>query len=366
MRIAVVDVPAATGGALSILKDFYSHVCQYEQQHEWLFIVSNNELKPQQHIQIACLPWVKKTWLHRIWFELFHASKIIKSFKADIIFSLQNTVVLTSSISQVLYVHQPLPFQQEKKFSLFKSKERLFAIYQHGIGKLIGASVKKADKVVVQTQWVKNGIMQKTKCKGEKIEVIPPTIEGVQKKPQINTLNACKRFFYPASAVLYKNHACLLAALANLESKGKIDYEFILTLNKNGSEAEKKIALQAEKLSGKIKFVGNLQRDIVYELFQECTLVFPSYIETFGLPLLEARMLGARIIASDCAFSHEILDGYPNVSFFDPMNPLAISALLLQCMEGKLPIVPDIVGEADNTLKGWGAIVKLITKNIKK
>ena len=36
--------------------------------------------------------------------------------------------------------------------------------------------------------------------------------------------------------------------------------------------------------------------------------------------MLEAKMHESPILASDCAFSHEILDGYQKAEFFDPFN----------------------------------------------
>ena len=44
--------------------------------------------------------------------------------------------------------------------------------------------------------------------------------------------------------------------------------------------------------------------------------------------MLEAKMHQAPIIASDCAFSHEILDGYHKVEFFDPFDPFDLERYL--------------------------------------
>ena len=49
--------------------------------------------------------------------------------------------------------------------------------------------------------------------------------------------------------------------------------------------------------------------------------LFPSYIETFGLPLLEAKELNGIVLASDRPFSHEILDGYDKAIFIEWNNP---------------------------------------------
>ena len=66
--------------------------------------------------------------------------------------------------------------------------------------------------------------------------------------------------------------------------------------------------------------IGNISREEVFEKYCNSILVFPSYIETVGLPLLEAKKCNTPIIASDTAFSHELLDSYDNVNFFDPFD----------------------------------------------
>jgi glycosyltransferase involved in cell wall biosynthesis len=69
-----------------------------------------------------------------------------------------------------------------------------------------------------------------------------------------------------------------------------------------------------------IAFIGKITLDEVYDYYSKSILIFPSYIETFGLPMLEAKMHGSPILASDCAFSHEILDGYDRAKFFNPFK----------------------------------------------
>ena len=57
-------------------------------------------------------------------------------------------------------------------------------------------------------------------------------------------------------------------------------------------------------------------------------MIFPSYIETFGLPLLEAKKCDTIILASDCPFSHEILDDYDKVYYFNPFDAKELSKLM--------------------------------------
>ena len=67
-------------------------------------------------------------------------------------------------------------------------------------------------------------------------------------------------------------------------------------------------------------FHGATRRDEVFKYFSKSVLLFPSYVESFGLPLLEAKMTGCYIIASDTPFSREILHDYDKASFFEELD----------------------------------------------
>lgn len=94
----------------------------------------------------------------------------------------------------------------------------------------------------------------------------------------------------------------------------------VFTLKGNENSNVKKLYDEVQEKNLPIEFIGKISIDEVYEYYSKSILIFPSYIETFGLPLLEAKMHGSPILASDCAFSHEILDGHNKVKFFNPFR----------------------------------------------
>ncbi len=69
-----------------------------------------------------------------------------------------------------------------------------------------------------------------------------------------------------------------------------------------------------------VKFVGRLNQNEMVNMYKQSILIFPSYIETIGLPLIEAKTLGRQIVAADCEYAHEALGDYDNVVYFDPFN----------------------------------------------
>lgn len=314
--IMVFDVPADCGGALTILNEYYNNaVNDPDKNIKWIFVVGLPFLKDTDNVKILRFPWIKKTWLHRLFFDFFVAHKLITSHKTTEILSLQNVIVPRTKIPQTLYLHQPLPFVSRK----FKITENfLFWIYQNIIARSIFSSIKKADKIIVQTIWMKEACINKTEILSDKIIIDPPKMNFEIKNAFIGNKTGFQTFFYPASGVEFKNHKLIIQAALLLKQQKVNNYTIIFTLE--GDENKKIIKLYnlVKEHSLPIQFIGKITHEQVYDYYSKSTLIFPSYIETFGLPLLEAKLHKCPILASDCPFSHEILEDYDNVRFFSP------------------------------------------------
>ncbi|SIQ31004.1 glycosyltransferase [Halanaerobium kushneri] len=333
MNIMVFDVPAESGGALSILNDFYQEVIENDDKNiNWIFVLSKPEYKEFDNITVLNFSWVKKSWFHRLYFDHFVAPKLVKKYNIDKIFSLQNVIIPKTDVEQILYAHQPLPFSGYK----FNINENFkFWIYQNLISKKIYNSIKLANKVIVQTNWMKKACTEKADVKSDKIDVIPPKI-NLNIENTFDKNNKIKTFFYPAGASYYKNHRLIIEASKLLEASNINDYKIILTLNGNENKNIKELYKEVKKYNLPVEFAGRLERDEVFNLYTKSYLLFPSYIETFGLPMLEAKLHKTIILASDKAFSHEILDDYENAYFFDPFDAEELMKYMKKLLVGEI------------------------------
>lgn len=332
MKIMVFDVPAEVGGALSVLNDFYKEAKSCK-DIEWIFVISTPFLEETENIKVLRFPWVKKSWGHRLYFDNVVAPRLVRKHKVDKVLSLQNIIVPNVDVPQILYVHQTLPFASYR----FRFREnKLFWIYQNIIGKKIVDSIKKADKVIVQTEWMKKACAEKANIKDDKIFVVSPSIDINIKNVFKANQQSLSTFFYPASGLSYKNHKVIVEACKKLKEKGINEFKVIFTLKGNENNYIENLYNEVIKQKLPIEFVGSLTRDQVFDLYTRSVLIFPSYIESFGLPLLESKLHNGIIFASDCPFSHEILDGYENVYFFDPFDSSDIGDLMRDVVEGKI------------------------------
>ena len=352
MRIVIVNTAASSGGALSILKDFYEYIKENEKNHEWIFILSDNYIEETENIKVIINKDVKSSWRKRLSWEFFKGSKFINNLKPDVVFSMQNTISIGINSKKIIYLHQPVPFQDKKKFSFLKKEERILAIYQYIIGFIIKKSINRADKIIVQTKWMRNALVDKMKILSKNVKVIHPTILNIDRKVKNDYLTDIK-FFYPASGELYKNHKCIIEATKILLEQGIKDFNVELTLEK---EYIDKLEITQE-LQKVIKLVGKLSREEVFNRYSESVLVFPSYIETFGLPMLEASQIGGIILASDCEFSKEILESYNNKYYFDPFKPNELAELMKQVINKTINLVENDTNVEINNESSWSNVV---------
>lgn len=137
------------------------------------------------------------------------------------------------------------------------------------------------------------------------------------------------RFLYVASAEPHKNHRTLLEAWKLLADEGLFP-NLRLTLDDHEGNALsgwiKKAALES-KLS--IQF-GSVNHREINELYENSdALLFPSLMESLGLPLIEARQAGIDVIAGECDYVRDILDPCQT---FDPTSALSLARAVKRYM----------------------------------
>lgn len=323
MRIVVNDIAASEKGALSVLLDFYEAVCEYDKENEYVFLLSDKYVQETKKIKVLLRPDVKRNPLKKVWFDLIVGRYYVNGLEPDMVFSLQNIITFGVKAPQVVYIHQSIPFQREKNFSFWKREERKLALIQHIVGKIICASARTADAVIVQTEWMKNALLSKRGILAEKIKVVKPGITVPDETKEKNSWNPY-HFFYPTSDFPYKNNDIVEKAAKCLEEEFESNIRVEMTLEKD------------KERTGPIYYVGSLSREELWHKYQNATLIFASCIETVGLPLMEAMKCGAVILAADCPYAREVLEGYNNAYFFDYHSPEGLTDLMRKVVTGEI------------------------------
>ena len=196
--------------------------------------------------------------------------------------------------------------------------------------------INNVSTIVVQNDYVSDGCI-KVFGKNINISVLPVFLNQKfyksYKISKISKISKIYDFVYPASGLLHKNHERLIEAWVKL-AKMNIYPSLCLTLDKKNDHKILKLINRAKKkYSVKIYNAGFIQRFEIMNLYKKSkALIFPSLIESCGLPLIEAKTFGLNIIASDLDYVK--ISAIPDESF-NPYSSTSIVECILRFFNGK-------------------------------
>lgn len=326
IRLLINALHARTGGGVTYLRnmlpllakdpDLEVHLCAHEDQQDVL---------PQgiQNIQYHFLNFERGFW-RVLLREQMLLPKLARQLKVDITFSpanygpifAPNSVVMLRNAVSVGFVERR-PIKLAYWALLF-------------IATLVSlAASKRAIAVSNYASRVGTGFMWD--WTRSKVNIIP---HGVDSRFCVDAKTKRDDSIILAVSDIYvqKNFKNLLLAFSDLvvENAGlklkiagrPIDLEYL---------EELKTIIRDKNLSNNVEFLGSLNVDDLVSLYQKCCIfVFPSTVETFGNPLVEAMACGAPIACSNAAAMPEVL-GDAGI-YFDPNEIVDMKEKLSQLL----------------------------------
>ena len=86
-----------------------------------------------------------------------------------------------------------------------------------------------------------------------------------------------------------------------------------------------------------INFLGKITKGDVFSYYSQVdALLFPSKLETWGLPLTEFKTFNKPIIAADLEYAHETIGHYDKSYFFSPTNHHELAEIIEKFIDGSL------------------------------
>jgi glycosyltransferase involved in cell wall biosynthesis len=324
-NIAVNATALDSSGGLTILKQFIKHAGEDIAHRYICFIPEGLNFEKKSNLTFVEIP--KMGWLQRILWDSykFRAYLTKHDVKPMKVISLQNTSVNVST-EQIIYLHQPLPFS-DIKWSIFKKEQFKFFLYKYFYKFFILLFINKQTIFVVQTNWMKDALCEQCNVARDKVHIIKPDIKfpdvAVKSKEEIG-IQTFPTLLFPATPLYYKNHQVILDALKLMKENNQIgNIKFQVTFK---SEEYPSFSDKVNKmgLTDNVEYLGTMPYNQLIERYQAASIVlFPSFIETFGLPLAEGATLNKPILCSDLLFSRDVLNGYPGAIYLDYKDPIA-------------------------------------------
>jgi glycosyltransferase involved in cell wall biosynthesis len=271
-------------------------------------------------------PWGRIFWVQAM------LPYLVKRIKAHALLSLSNQSTIGPRVPTIVLFHQPKII---KSLSWHSGSLREFCRLAVLRG-LFFAGALGSSKVLVQTESVTSALTRKFPSLRNLVRTIP---SGVSERPPSGVVrteiraqierSSGPRILYVANAHHQKNHFRLIEAFAKLRRKLP-DCSLLLTLpGRDGQQFHGPTGLRyLEKIhesaracgvESSIEWLGPLASIEVYHALQNADLmVFPSLLETFGIPLVEAMLNGCPIAAADRPYAHDVAGDA--AAYFNPEN----------------------------------------------
>lgn len=189
-----------------------------------------------------------------------------------------------------------------------------------------------AKTVIVQTRSMQQRTQQALRRTIDVAALVPDT-SGFQRcrSEGDRTRTAAYDFLYIATGEPHKNHVNLLEAWKLLAADGLYP-SLCLTVSASDHPGLFRI-IEQSKIDHKLDVHHAPARswpDMQRLYGQSRALVYPSRLESFGLPLVEARQAGLSIVAGELDYVRDLID--PEETF-DPESPLSIARAIKRFLQ---------------------------------
>jgi glycosyltransferase involved in cell wall biosynthesis len=334
--LVVSAVNFTEGGPLTILRDSLSTATE-TLGSDWRIIalVHDCALVTVPGVEAIAFPRSKSSWLRRIALEWHQFATLSRRLRPDLWLSLHDITPRVTARRQAVYCHNPSPFYEPTLTEawydpgFFAFNKLYLALYRILIGRNYA--------VVVQQEWLRGEL---GRYHDNVVVAHPGTaatapLTSVGKALRQPDRAAPLRLLYPALPRVFKNIETICAAVSGLPETLRERIELRLTMD--GSEGRWARELRRRyRDSGSIRFIGRQDRAGMTAEYLGCDMVlFPSRLETWGLPISEAKAFGKPILAADLPYAHEAVGTYTGVSFVDALDPAAWKAAIAEAAEGR-------------------------------
>lgn len=323
-QVVVSSSATRSSGTLTIYKQFLEHLPSHlDGKHYTIFV---HPTMPQPDIEgVEYVHVHTEGQFQRIWFDWRGSKKIIESLniEPDLIISLQNTGLrCLRGCPQLIYYHLPFPFYNYK-YDLTNKRELSLELYKKFYPFFVKKSVGKDAHFVAQIPFIAENIVQRFGVPYENVHTLFPDLEQVpvDSIEEYRPWNDGKyHFVLPATGFRYKGHATLVEALSL--AKKKIGNSVMMHFTIEEATMPEVASLVKERNVGEmVEFIGSVPHEKLLSMYKSSAgLLFPSVIETLGLPLIEAAAFGLPIAVSDVRYAHEVIGNYDGVAFLEPYN----------------------------------------------
>ena len=338
--LVVSAVNLVEGGPLTVLRNFIDSACAVLPP-EWdiVVFVNNTALITAARARTIAIPYAKRNWLLRLWVEWFEFKDRAAQLSPDLWVSLHDMSPNVGRVRQAVYCHNATPFFATRvRDVLFQPKQFFFRV---AYAFLYRIRLNRNCAVIVQQSWMRDAFRKWLRGNTD-IIVAHPVERMAGDAPTIRWHRTAEpaTFIYPTLARPFKNLELVCRAVETLERGSSWRGRVVLTVD----ATENRYGHWLKKRFGQLKtvqFVGRQTRAQMQQWYVEADcLLFTSRMESWGLPMTEAKQRGLPMFVSDFPFARETVGDYDAADFVDPADHLGLAAKMLAFQQGTFEFQP--------------------------
>ncbi|BFM16500.1 hypothetical protein R50073_26830 [Maricurvus nonylphenolicus] len=264
----------------------------------------------------------------RLWFDFVLLPRLVKDLNVAGVISLGNHAAAKLDVPKVVLFRNAYYVDPVEGIGLKEYlKKRLEILF-------FSQTVSTASKIVVQGESMKKRLAAVWNIPDAKLSIVPNALSekfaaagGCQRQEIIpkERLKKDKGFgkqlvlLYVSRYYPHKNHRLILELARKFASKGD---EIVILTTMNESDNDVKSLLNErdkEGLNSVFINLGEIEQEELSDWYLMAdALFFPSKLESFGNPFIEAMNFGLPILAADKPYAHDVCGDA--ATYFDPTS----------------------------------------------
>ncbi len=324
--IVISGVNLVDGGPFSVLIDCLEGIASSDiiENYDIIVLVNSvNRMPTLQGVKFIEYPKAKQHYIYRLYYEYIYFRKLSKKLKPKLWLSLHDMSPRVEVEIQAVYMHNTIPFHKPKLIDWrFIPINAVWAyLYKY----LYKINIHSNKYLVVQQDWLRNEFSKMFSFPQNRIIVARPLNKNEEGKISSVAESSVKTFIYPAFPRVFKNYEVICEAAKVLKEEGVDNIKIKLTIDGTENKYSKFLVEKYSSIET-IEFMGLIPRSEMSSLYSKAScLLFPSKLESWGLPLSEFKPYNKPMIVADLPYAHESAAGASLVRFFNPNDAVDLA-----------------------------------------
>jgi glycosyltransferase involved in cell wall biosynthesis len=330
-RILIDGSMARTGGGFTYLVNLLPRLATLRPGDQFVVWLRNPaivaSLPPLTNLRVEVLP--EAGWARRLWFTHVEAPRRVRRERVDVYFSVSEYAPPRLPCAAVASFRNPNAFTAMDQGWPWPQRLRLAVLRR-----LARRSARSCDRILFMSEDAASWIGDSLPLAKERRAVVPHGIDTAlwsRERAAPVRLPGDRPYVLSVSTIYrYKNFVRLIDAWARLVRRMPGAPDLVIL----GGDEDPEYRRQMEQaraatgdLGARIHVIGEVPYGDVRGWYAGASLfVFPSYLETFGHPLLEAMAMELPVVAADIPVFREI--GDDAVRFADPMDSESLASAM--------------------------------------